>query len=344
MFNSLGVCQDNKFKELNLTNVYTRNYTGINMNVEGKALKEILDATGAYTVEKDGTPLIAFDDANTLQPCAMKTYIDSHGGGASQNLSQVLANGNSTGGLPIDGNGSDIRAGKIQTDNITLLPGTLETQIRVADNIELATAKRFTFEDNAIIQATGGLKKVIETTDALLPTITYKFGNGNVVYTEETKVLEVNPVGFPPSPMLATQGVKVNGSLETFNGDLKATNGGIKATGDIHTQGIVVSKESSQPRMEFQDVNGIAQGQIGWNSAVDKTILQSKCVLINTDNTNKYKIEMGDNQGYLGIETIDVGTQIRHYDAGLSMDANITSGMVELPSARLTVQQPNVQT
>jgi hypothetical protein len=77
MFNSLAVCQDNLFKELNLTNHYTRNYTVINKVVGDKIVKQRLDSVGNYSISKNAEPLLAFNDQNDLQPSALKSYIDN---------------------------------------------------------------------------------------------------------------------------------------------------------------------------------------------------------------------------------------------------------------------------
>jgi hypothetical protein len=104
-----------------------------------------------------------------------------------------------------------------------------------------------------------------------------------------------------------------------------ATNCSVTATGDVTaSNGILASKGGSQPRVEFQDGTGSAQAQLGYNIASGRTLLQGSRVAINTDNTDKYLVNMGDAIGYLGLETKGVDTEIRRYNTGAtSMETRV---------------------
>jgi hypothetical protein len=110
-----------------------------------------------------------------------------------------------------------VSAGSIKTDNLEQLPGSLDTQIRCATNLEMATAKQLDFEDNAIITIGGSsARKAFHTEDAtpLVGFAKYFMGGGNAIeYAESTKVLTVNRPTVPPSPLLPGQGVVVHGNM-----------------------------------------------------------------------------------------------------------------------------------
>lgn len=276
-------------------------------------------------------------------------YIPAIAPPATPNLNQVLTAGNQTGGVLIDAQGGNVICDAMKCISIESATAPLFNDIAVDANLITAQFGKTGFSADALITCNeqNSTKKVIETTNASTNAI-YKVAEGNINYETQTKILTVNPLSFPPSPLLSTQGLVVNGSVkapflgstltpysqvigyDSVSGQLIAQPAGVQNpmisnldagnymitnANDIQTNSIFISKGGVQPRVEFQDGTGFVQGQVGWNSITGKTIMQGSSVLINTDNTNKYKIEMGDHIGYLGVETNGVDTEIRHYDA-----------------------------
>lgn len=209
-----------------------------------------------------------------------------------------------------------VSASAIKTDNLEQLPGSLETQIRCATNIEMATGKQLDFEDNAIISIGGNAaRKAFWTEDAvpLVGLAKYHIGGDSAVeYAEGTKVLTVNKPTVPPSPLLPGQGAVIHGGIS-------AVSGGVVADADIRTNSIFIAKGAGQPRIEFQNGAGVAQMETGWSAATGRGVLRSANFEAFSDNTKKYLINYGDGIGYLGLETQGVDTEIRHYNVGASV-------------------------
>lgn len=89
----------------------------------------------------------------------------------------------------------------------------------------------------------------------------------------------------------------------------------LHATQDIQTDSIFISKGLPQPRVEFHDGAGVAQGQVGWNNITDRTLLYGTNGFKINSAGDTYKIEAHPSVGYLGIETKGSDIEMRHYDA-----------------------------
>lgn len=233
---------------------------------------------------------------------------------ATPTLNEVLTAGNTTDGILIDAHGGNVVCDAMKCISIEAATAPLFNDIAVDANLITAQFGKTGFSDNALITCNEANtpKNVIETTNASGNTI-YKIAEGNISYDTSNKLLTVNPVGFPPSPLLVNQGLTVVGKINSQNGS-------ITAGGDIYANnGILITKEASQPRVEFQDGGGTTQAQIGYNTSNGKTILQGSEVIIDESNVQKYLFSFGDSQGYLGLETKDAGIEFRRYNADASV-------------------------
>jgi len=288
-------------------------------------------------------------------------YIPAIAPPATPNLNQVLTAGNQTGGVLIDAQGGNVICDAMKCISIESATAPLFNDIAVDANLITAQFGKNGFSADALITCNeqNSTKKVIETTNASTNAI-YKVAEGNINYETQTKILTVNPLSFPPSPLLSTQGLVVNGSVkapflgstltpysqvvgyDSVSGQLIAqpagSGGGVQNpmisnldagnymitnANDIQTNSIFISKDTGisggQPRIEFQDNTGFAQGQVGWNSITGRTLLSGNDGFKINKAGDKYKIEASDAIGYLGIETSGVDTEIRHYDATASI-------------------------
>lgn len=242
-------------------------------------------------------------------------YIPTIAPPATPTLNEVLTAGNTTDGILINAHGGNVVCDAMKCISIEAATAPLFNEIAVDADLITAQFGKTGFSADALITCNEANipKKVIETTNASTNAV-YKIAEGNINYDTSNKLLTVNPVGFPPSPLLVTQGLAVVGKIDAQNGGITANNGNV-----FSNNGILITKEASQPRVEFQDGGGTTQAQIGYNTSNGRTILQGSNVLINTDNTNKYSIGMGDAQGYLGLETKGVDTEFRHYNSDASI-------------------------
>lgn len=227
-----------------------------------------------------------------------------------------------------------VSASAVKTDNLEQLPGSLETQIRCATNIEMASNKQLDFETNALLTIGGNAsRKAFYTEDAtpLVGFAKYFMGGGNAVeYAESTKVLTINKPTVPPSPLLPGQGVVIYGGL-SMNGTLDMSGNEIINCADITVKGSV-------PGINFQNSAGSAEGDLTYIELIDTLRLQSSKVLINTNNSRDYIIAM--NEGTLNqfeISAKDKPIRIIRNDAtGLAPDTELVfeaAGKAKLTSA-----------
>jgi hypothetical protein len=100
--------------------------------------------------------------------------------------------------------------------------------------------------------------------------------------------------------------------------------------------------------VNFKDTLGADQGDLTYIESNDRLRLQSGNVLINTDNTDQYRIQMGESLGALDVTTLNKPIRLIRNDATNTvvqsrLDLNATSVDIEVGDISMIVSSSDVQ-
>jgi hypothetical protein len=250
---------------------------------------------------------------------------------AVPDLNAVLTAGNQALGVNIDAQGGDVLCNTLRTISIAPVGFPIVQEVAVEGNLAFDPLTQIGFGGNAKITCNYAVsaKTALETTNASGNAI-YKVAEGNIQYETLSKLLTVNPASIPPSPLLPTQGLTVNGVV-SVSGLIDGTDLKLKGT---------------NPSVDFFNSSNVQKASLDYVELTDKITLTGTNVVAESTGTGAPRLLLDATAGSAELRANNLPVRLRRYSAtGTTLNTELTlsgSGVAEI-KAPVSANNPTLK-
>jgi hypothetical protein len=223
-------------------------------------------------------------------------------------LNAVLTAGNQALGVDIDAQGGDVLCNTLRCISLKPVAFPIVQEIGVEGSLTLDPFTRVGFTNDAKITCNTAVseKVVLETENATTANPIFKIAQNNIRYETVSKLMTVNPVSIPPSPLIPGQGL-------TVVGDINASTGGISADNNITTNGDVVIK-GTNPSVDFKNTSNVQKASLDYVQLTDKVTLTGQNVIMESLGAGAPRILLDSTGGNATMRADDIDVRLQRFN------------------------------